>query len=496
MKYDVVIIGAGLGGLECGVILSKEGYNVCVLEKNPTVGGCLQTFSRRGNVLDTGIHYVGSLDDGQILNQYFRYFGVMDSLRLRKLDEGGFDTVVFRGREYRFGMGYDRFAGNLISDFPHERENIVKFCEYLKRIGGTIGVGNLRRGLISDEGMAYFGKPAYGTIAGFFRDETLRNVLAGNSGLYAGIREKTNMYHYGMITHSFVESTYRFINGSQQLADLLAAQIRNHGGCILTDSEATSVRVEGPRVKGVEVNNAEFIEAGYVISDVHPARTFELVEKTPLVKKAYLTRLSALENSYGLFTVYLIMKKGRVGYRNTNYYFYGDGDAWNTVYDYANDRPRMALLNMQASAPEQEYADVVSILCPVRTEPFLRWGDTSVGGRGEEYEAYKARLADRILEFAEGFMPGIRDAAAHVYTASPLTYRDYTATPDGTAYGIIKDYSSPLTTLIPVGTRFENLLLTGQNMNVHGALGVTVTAAITCAKLLGTEYLAKKMGNA
>lgn len=78
-KYDIIIIGSGLGGLECGAILSKEGYHVCVLEKNELFGGCFQTYQRGGHRMDTGIHYIGSLDEGQIMNQYFRYFGIMES---------------------------------------------------------------------------------------------------------------------------------------------------------------------------------------------------------------------------------------------------------------------------------------------------------------------------------------------------------------------------------------------------------------------------------
>ena len=45
-KYDIIIIGSGLGGLECGAILSKEGFNVCVVEKNAQFGGCFQTYQR------------------------------------------------------------------------------------------------------------------------------------------------------------------------------------------------------------------------------------------------------------------------------------------------------------------------------------------------------------------------------------------------------------------------------------------------------------------
>src|SRR5690606_23132991 len=97
MKYDVIIIGSGLGGLECGAILSREGYNVLVLEKNKQIGGSLQTFSRDKQIFDTGIHYIGGLDEGQNLHQYFKYLGIMDSLKLKKLDEDGFDIVSFEG---------------------------------------------------------------------------------------------------------------------------------------------------------------------------------------------------------------------------------------------------------------------------------------------------------------------------------------------------------------------------------------------------------------
>ena len=51
-KYDIVIIGSGLGGLVSGYILSKEGYKVCILEKNHQIGGTLQCFKRDG----CGIH--------------------------------------------------------------------------------------------------------------------------------------------------------------------------------------------------------------------------------------------------------------------------------------------------------------------------------------------------------------------------------------------------------------------------------------------------------
>src|SRR5262245_58340617 len=101
--FDVVIIGSGLGGLECGYILSKEGYKVCILEKNRQLGGNLQIFVRDRAIFDTGIHYIGGLADGQNLNRYFQYFGLMDKLKLKRMDMDGFDVISFSDQknEYR-----------------------------------------------------------------------------------------------------------------------------------------------------------------------------------------------------------------------------------------------------------------------------------------------------------------------------------------------------------------------------------------------------------
>ena len=83
-----------------------------------------------------------------------------------------------------------------------------------------------------------------------------------------------------------------------------------------------------------------------------------------------------------------------------------------------------------------------------------------------------------------------------IHTASPLTYRDYTSTPEGSAYGLVKDCRNPLASLVFARTKISNLLITGQSLNIHGCLGATISSAVTCSEILGEEYLAKKIGNA
>lgn len=495
-RYDVIIIGGGLGGLECGAILAKEGMNVCVVEKNPAVGGCLQSFTRRGRLIDTGMHYIGSMDDGQLLNLYFKYFGILDKLRLRRLESDGFDVIALGDRQYRLAAGYDGFIEGLAAEFPAERENLRRYCSLIEEVGSTIGPEVLRRGHISLGSLNYFDRPASRVCEELIGDPVLREVLAGNSLLYDGVRGATPLYHYGTINYSFVSGPYRFAGGSQQLADALADSIRASGGTVLTGCRAVSAEVCGERnIRALHLDNGERLEAEHYISSLHPAATFGLLDALRFGKKTWFSRIMSLKNTRGTFSAYLVMKKGRMRYDNRNYYFHSSEQAWNPAWTDGTEPPPSVMMSMQAP-PQGEYAEVVNLLVSIDGEMFAPWAGTQIHRRGDDYEEMKSRLAERMIDFTESRYPGLKGAIEAVYTSSPLTYADYTATPGGSAYGIMKDCNMPFGNIVPVRTKFPNLLLTGQSLNVHGALGVTVTAAITCAELLGTEYLAKKIGNA
>lgn len=204
-KYDIIIIGSGLGGLECGAILSKEGFNVCVVEKNAQFGGCFQTYQRKGHLLDTGIHYVGSLDEGQVMNQYFRYFGIMDKLKIKRLDDAAFDTIYYKGKTYDYAMGYPQFIETICRSFPHEKENLKCYAEQLQAVGNLISVDHLKQGTLALEGMKYFCTSAAHLIADMSPDKLAEAAydehgweMAGYywGGIASRARDMFRMYRY------------------------------------------------------------------------------------------------------------------------------------------------------------------------------------------------------------------------------------------------------------------------------------------------------------
>ena len=104
---EAVIIGSGLGGLLSGVILSRAGYHVTILEKAAQPGGCLQTFTREGLRFDTGFHSVAGLEEGGPLERIFRPLGLMDLPweHVTESDEIVRDGVSHRLTELTYPLG-------------------------------------------------------------------------------------------------------------------------------------------------------------------------------------------------------------------------------------------------------------------------------------------------------------------------------------------------------------------------------------------------------
>ena len=124
-----------------------------------------------------------------------------------------------------------------------------------------------------------------------------------------------------------------------------------------------------------------------------------------------------------------------------------------------------------------------------------KWENTKVGKRGEEYENWKKECTEKALLKIETLYPDIREKIKLLYTSSPLTIRDYYNVKEGSMYGYKKDCENIMLSKIPVNTKVKNLLLTGQNINLHGICGVPLTAINTAEAILGLNTIINKLSN-
>jgi all-trans-retinol 13,14-reductase len=497
MKQKVIIIGAGLGGLFTGAILSKEGFEVTILEKNALIGGGLQTFQRYGEHFDTGMHIIGGMQPNGNTWRICRYLGILDKVNLRNVDDNCTDRLYFAEDKayYTLAKGREGFIDSLTQSFPEERENLEKYVDDIFGISDRVDLFNLRP---SQGQMSFFTQSddfmlaADDFIARHTNNKKLRSVLAYMNPLYGGRAHETPAYIHAIISTLYIEGESRFVDGSGHFAQLLADLITGLGGQVLPNKKIEWIEINDRKVDYVIDKDGQKHTADYYISDIHPCTLLQLTDEKAF-PKSYRERLNSIPNTHSAFSLYIKLKPKSFPYLNySEYYMTRYDDVWNFS---RTDRPwPLGFLLMTPPTSEQsEYASKVLITSPMSFEMVKKWEDTTTGHRGEDYEIWKRERARELLSQIEDMHPGFSGCIEHINTSSPLTIRDFYAVKDGSICGFSKNCQNMTLSQLPVVTKVKNLLLTGQNNNLHGFCGVPLTAINTCEAILGQNYVINKI---
>lgn len=340
MSKKVVIIGSGMGGLSCAIVLAKNGYDVTVLEQGVQSGGCLQCFKAKGAKFETGMHFVGSADRGQILDKMMRYLEIRDKLRLSRLDTGSYNVVCLQKEKFAFANGKDRFIEQMSGYFPKQKDNIARYRTLVDDIsassalhtlkyGGTDNVLNSKYQLLSMNEV----------MAELISDPMLQNVLSGDIPLYAAEWNKTPFSLHAFIMDWYNRSSFRFAGGSDTVAKAMEQVLSGYGAEIRKRSKATKIICDDTKATGVEINGEEIVNADIVISTAHPARTMELLEGTKLIRPAFRRRIANMPQTTGVFSLYLHFKENIAGFHTSTPLTYRDytGTERGALYGVAKD---------------------------------------------------------------------------------------------------------------------------------------------------------------
>ena len=477
MKYDVIVIGSGLGGLICARQLARSGRSVLVLEHQRQPGGCLQSY-RRGNwEFDTGLHYVGGLAEGQPLHDVFEAIGLL-KLPWQRLDANGFDQITIGRQTYPLAEGFENFADTLASFFPQQHNALKQFV-------------GLLRNLPSFEESSHVN--AYDYLTTLFHDPLLVNVISAAAMKMELRRESLPLFNFVHGLSSYVQSSWRLKGSGNLIVGSLINDIKAAGGEICCGAEVRRLEEQGGKIVAARCPNGRVFEGRLFISDVHPQLTFSWLKDSSLLKGMFRRRINALENTFGMFTVSLVLKPGELPYFNHNKYVYRKANVWTFSEDVGGVGGVMA----SARVPEDgtEFVRQIDLLAPMSWEMCRHWEETTIGRRGEIYELQKERMADDCIRLAERVIPGLSKMVEKRYTSTPLTWRDYTLSPCGSAFGVRKDCRAPLLTMLSPKTPIPNLFLTGQSLVLHGLEGVTRTAFNTLTAIgLNEECGMKNVG--
>lgn len=409
------------------------------------------------------------------MHAIFSRLGLMQ-LPWQRLDADGFDRVTIAGETFCFAEGYDAFARQLTERFPHQRAALEQYVTMLRECD-DLGLG-------SPDTFERYGQNAYQWLSHTVGDPLLLHVLSGASLKMELRRESLPLFAFAHGNSSFIQSSWRLKGDGNLIVETLIDGIRSHGGKVVCQAEVEELIERDGRIVAARCTDGETYEGDAFISDIHPVQTFNLVKESRVLKRIYRRRIGMLESTFGMFTASLVLKPGSMDYFNHNKFVYRNSNVW----DFYESADGVDGLMVSARVPE-EGSDLrqIDLLTPMPWRRLQQWADTRVGHRGDDYLQLKRQMALDCIQLAETVIPGLRDMVSEVHTSTPLTYRDYTLTPEGAAYGARKDCRNMVVTMLSPRTPLPNLLLTGQSVMLPGLEGVAMTAMMT-VKSLNIEH--------
>src|SRR4051812_7336258 len=238
-RYDVVVIGAGLGGLTAGAILARAGRKVLVIERSNSVGGAASSYKSGDLFVEGSLHETSDPNDPRDpKHRALSRAGVLDAVRW--IPGGLFYEARGGPLQRPFAMP-DNFAAArraLTERFPHNRDGIHHVLEEMERVASAADPAMVAA---NDQSLSVAQKfeQAFGA------DEAVKCALAANLFYYHDDPTTLSWPFFAMSQGGFLLSGGRYVQGgSQRLSSALARAIRSSGGEVMIRRIVTAIDLD------------------------------------------------------------------------------------------------------------------------------------------------------------------------------------------------------------------------------------------------------------
>lgn len=506
--YDVLVVGSGIGGLTAASCLAKMGKKICVLEQHYTAGGFTHSYDRNGYEWDVGVHYIGDVGHPKTLSRSLFDYVTDGQLEWAPMDEN-FDRIFLGEQSYDLMAGKTAYRKALIDAFPGESGAIDTYFQYLAEVSRQIrwhtlakimpgGLARLMRWLQRRRAPAYFFRTTRDVLETLTSNQDLIAVLTGQWGDCGLPPARSSFIIHSLIARHYLHGGYYPVGGSSRMAETILPVIRATGGEVFTYACVDEIRVDNGRVSGVRMADGHDIDAPIVISNAGVQNTFGALLADQLPERAhYLERMSRVRPSMASMCLYIGLKDTaeRLGLPRTNYWIYPSAHYEADIAAFEND-PEADLPLIYISFPsakdpsfESRYPGraTIEIVAPGPHEWFVSWENTTWGKRGEDYEALKERLSQRLLEALYKHFPHLRGRVDYTELSTSLSTAHFCRYGRGEIYGLDHDPERFEQSWLRPKTTIRGLYLTGQDVVTCGVAGAMLGGLLTAVQLGGLK---------
>ncbi len=505
-RYDVIVIGSGIGGLACAALLSKLGRKVCVLEQHYTAGGFTHSYESKGYEWDVGVHYIG--ETHKPWSQLRRIFDVITDGKLEWAPmDPAYDRILIDGRKYDLVAGRENFIAELKKHFPAEEQAIERYVELINKVAKALpryfmgqalpprlarAFATIRERVVPEETL----KSTREVLESLTQNQELIAVLTGQWGDY-GLppAEASFIMHAALVKHYFAGGNYP-VGGSWKMAHYILPLIQAAGGEVFTYAKVKEILIEDGRATGVVMDNGDTLRADKVVSSVGARITFgKLLPEAQRQKHGYEEKLSQVKPSAATMTLFLGFKGSAKELKlpKTNLWIYPSPDHEGNVKRFLADpqQPFPLLYVSFPSAKDPEWdshypgKSTVQVITVAPYEWFSKWSGSTWNKRGEDYEAYKATFEQRMLAELYKQMPQLEGKLDVAELATPLSTEWFHLYDRGEIYGLDHDAKRFRQRWLHPVTPVKGLYLTGQDVVTAGVGGALMAGVLSTAALLG-----------
>lgn len=476
-KYDVIVIGAGNGGLTAATKMALNGKKTLLIEKHNLPGGYATSFVRGRFEFEASLHElcgIAPLTGTGALAASFEELGVADRIEWVTLDEA-FRVMTLHDEDnydYSLPLGRERFIDKVEEYVPGSREvseQIFDLCEKINNGVNYLGtIEDFHLDIIKtilNEHLTFLNVAGY-TVNDVFKSLNVPKPVRDIFGAYwcylGEDLDELNFLHYFTMLYSYVvEGAVIPKHRSHMISSILLDRFEELGGEVWFNSMVKKIIVKDKLAKGVILDDGTKVEADYIISNASPYNVF-----TKLIDKENVPEFQMKDNNAKTlavkgFAVFLGLNKTaeELGLNNHTYFIYDNADT-KKVCELSRTRDKVALqatVCLNAAIPDCS-PEGTSIL--YMTSVFTgddAWSDVTPATYVKEKRKFAEKMIDDF-ETATGCK--IRDAIEEIEISAPMTYARYVDAPNGTIYGFSARGTNTIVHRImtnTMGERIKNL---------------------------------------